>query len=114
MATDPISHLSEAEIRNGIETAKRVEELVESVKVGPDAFALETAKSLGKIEGTSAFISDMIQKQITPTLIRHERSINTNKWWIRGTMLMCIAIVAVMSYLGQRLFCLLLELAKLN
>ena len=37
---DPILFLTDAEIRNGIETAKRVKELVESAKLGGDRFAL--------------------------------------------------------------------------
>lgn len=97
MKDDPISLLTDAEVRNGVETANRVKELLDSVEKGPTEFALEQAQSLGRIEGTMHFLSDVVRKHVVPTLQTHERRITTNKWWSRAALALAVVGLSVIG-----------------
>lgn len=98
----------DCKIRNGKNTERRIQELEESVKKQDGSFALEQAKSLGNIEGTSAFLADMFQKFVVPTLQSHERQITTNKWFIWGALFLLVSLTGGFCtswwYFGRQLF----------
>jgi len=102
LAKQPPS-LEECKIRNGVDTDRRVLELLEAAQKGDDSFKLEQARSLGSIEGAQAFIIDLMQKFVVPTLQNHEGRITANRWWLYGTLVFCTALATCIWCLGKML-----------